>query len=161
MPMKTVTFRQAVRSDISSLLQLLHQLFTIEEDFTFDPDRQKIGLELLMDSPEAAIIVAEKDAEVIGMVTGQKVISTAEGGPALLIEDVVVAGPWQRIGIGSALIREIGFWGKQQGASRMQLLADRNNEPALCFYRENYWKKTALICLRKEYTADTHEYNTD
>lgn len=159
--MNGIIFRQALGADISTLLQLLHQLFTIEEDFTFDPDRQKEGLELLMDKPEAVIMVAEKDGEVIGMATGQEVISTAEGGPALLVEDVVVARAWQRNGIGSALIREVGFWGKQQGATRMQLFTDRNNEPALCFYRNNYWQKTALICLRKENTADNHEYCTD
>lgn len=158
--MEGVIFRKAVRADISSLLQLLHQLFAIEEDFTFQPDRQQRGLQLLLESQDGVIIVAEKDNEVIGMATGQKIISTAEGAPALLVEDVVVTSMWQRSGIGSALIKEVGFWGKEQGAERMQLLADKNNEPALCFYRENYWHKTALICLRK-YNTDSHEYCTD
>lgn len=158
--MNSVVYRQATRADITALLQLLHQLFAIEEDFTFHPDRQKRGLELLLDTPEAIIVVAETDHEVIGMATGQKVISTAEGGPALLVEDVVVARPWQRSGIGSDLLREVSIWGRQQGARRMQLLADRNNEPALCFYRENYWQQTELICLRK-YQTENHERRTD
>lgn len=147
--MSRVIYRHAESGDISSLLQLLHQLFAIEEDFTFHPVKQQRGLELLIDSPDAVVVVAEKDGEVIGMATGQKVISTAEGGFSILIEDVVVARMVQRSGVGSDLVREIGHWAEELGASRMQLLADRHNEPALCFYRENSWNATALICLRK------------
>ena len=33
--------------------------------------------------------------------------------------------------------------------SRLQLLADRNNSPALTFYDKAGWQMTELICLRK------------
>jgi GNAT superfamily N-acetyltransferase len=147
--MSSVTFRQAVKGDISSLLQLLHQLFAIEEDFTFHPGKQQKGLEMMIDSPGAIIIVAESNGEIIGMATGQIVLSTAEGGPALLVEDVVVTRTWQRNGVGGDLLYAVGAWGEKQGARRMQLLVDRNNVPAKCFYENNQWTETALICLRK------------
>lgn len=40
-------------------------------------------------------------------------------------------------------------WCYQQGATRIQLLADRENEPALRFYAKLGWEKTQLICKPK------------
>ena len=74
-----------------TLVALLRQLFAIEEDFRIDEERQRRGLAMLLDNPQALILVAEAAGRVIGMCSGQLLVSTAEGGPALLVEDVVVA----------------------------------------------------------------------
>ena len=55
---------------------------------------------MLLAHETAIILVAEAAGQVIGMCSGQLTISTAEGGFALLVEDVVVAGPWQGKGVG-------------------------------------------------------------
>ncbi len=47
------------------------------------------------------------------------------------------------------LILEIESWAKAQGLTRLQLLADRNNQPALEFYIKMGWLETRLIGLRK------------
>ena len=141
--------RPAKREDLEPMLLLLQQLFGIEEDFCFDAARQRKGLELLLDSPSSAIIVAEKQDLVIAMGTAQLVISTAEGRPSLLVEDVVVKPSWQKQGIGSQLLQTLADWGADKGARRMQLLADRTNFPALDFYHRDGWQQTQLICLRK------------
>ncbi|MFH0781979.1 MAG: GNAT family N-acetyltransferase [Pseudomonadota bacterium] len=141
--------RQATRSDINAMLGLLHQLFTLEVDFRFSAERQKKGLELLLASPSARIMVAEDQGEVVGMVTAQVVISTAEGEPSLLIEDLVVIPPRQHQGIAGTLLLALDEWGAGMGARRMQLLADCTNTPALDFYRHKGWHTTQLICLRK------------
>jgi len=141
--------RPAVQSDIPAMVQLLRQLFAIEADFDFSPERQRKGLEMLLSARTAAAMVAEEDGEVVGMVTAQLVISTAEGGPSLLIEDLVVVPTRQNQGIGTALLIALDEWGGAMGANRMQLLADRTNTPALHFYRQKGWRETQLICLRK------------
>jgi len=141
--------RPAEQEDIGDLLLLLQQLFTIEEDFCFDTARQRKGLELLLDSPSSTIMVAEKQDLVIAMGTAQLVISTAEGGTSLLVEDVVVKPSWRKQGIGSKLLQTLGHWGMGRGARRMQLLSDRKNSPALEFYHRQGWQQTQLICLRK------------
>lgn len=46
---------------------------------------------MLIANQWATVLVAETSGKVVGMATGQLTISTAEGGPALLVEDVVVA----------------------------------------------------------------------
>lgn len=153
---------QATEDDLDDMVMLLHQLFSIEKDFEFDGPRQKRGLELLLKSTSSVIMVAEKNQAVIGMGTAQIVISTAEGGPVLLVEDVVVTPPWQHQGIGTKLLRALGDWGTIRGARRLQLLADQNNYSGLNFYHGRGWQQTQLICLRKFHSERTnHEYYSD
>lgn len=147
--MSPVNYRPAVGEDIPALIVLLKQLFSIEEDFVFNQDKQQTGLELMIASAAAVIIVAEENQKIIGMATGQTVISTAEGGSALIIEDVIVAESHRRAGVGGKLLAELGSWAEEHDISRMQLLADKNNEPAIHFYKNSKWTETALICFRK------------
>jgi GNAT superfamily N-acetyltransferase len=83
------------------------------------------------------------------MCTGQLVISTAEGGPAVVVEDMVVDPAHRRRGVGRSLMKAMAGWAAEQGATRLQLLADKNNPPALAFYERIGWQATALICLRQ------------
>ena len=149
MEQKEVLCRPARPDDVDDLLPLLEMLFALEEDFVFHAERQRRGLELLLASPSACVLVAEADGCVVGMCSGQLTISTAEGGPALLVEDVAVALPWRGQGIAPRLLDLLAAWATQQGAGRMQLVADRNNTPALAFYDHLGWRRTQLLCLRK------------
>ena len=144
-----VIIRPARQGDIDSLTGLLKILFSIEEDFIFDETRQRRGLQMMLDNYRACVLVAEADGQVIGMCSGQLTVSTAEGGPALLVEDVVVLPDWHGRGIGRRLMESLGKWAGENGVSRLQLLADRNNGPALDFYTKLGWQTTELICLRK------------
>jgi GNAT superfamily N-acetyltransferase len=144
----TIHIRPARQQDIGEMILLLKSLFAIEEDFIFDPERHRLGLNLLLDNPASLVLVAEVDRQLVGMCSGQTVISTAEGGPALLVEDVVVATPLQGRGIATRMLQRLAEWAKTRRISRMQLLADRNNNKALKFYVHRGWQTTQLICLR-------------
>jgi ribosomal protein S18 acetylase RimI-like enzyme len=141
--------RKAKPEDLDELTMLLRLLFSLEADFSCDAAKQQRGLALLLDNDRGCILVAEEGGAVIGMCTGQLVISTAEGGPSVLVEDVVVAPAHRGRGIGRALMHTMAGWALEQGATRMQLLADKNNPPALAFYERLGWRTTALICLRQ------------
>lgn len=143
-----------MESDLPFLVGFLEQLFAIEEDFTFSRDTQLKGLEMLAGSASSAIMVAEDSSRIIGMVTGQLLISTAEGGRCLLIEDLFVKTEARGQGIGRKLLQAIGKWGFDHGAKRMQLLADRDNLPALDFYAKSGWMQTKLICLRRYFSEN-------
>jgi GNAT superfamily N-acetyltransferase len=145
--------RFAVESDIPDLVALLQALFAIEADFQGDPAKQERGLRLLLESPGGKIWVAEEQGRIVGLCTLQVLISTAEGGPVGLIEDVVVASDRRGFGIGRQLLAALETWAVQHGLSRLQLLADRENRPALDFYRRLDWQETKLIALRKTLTA--------
>jgi ribosomal protein S18 acetylase RimI-like enzyme len=147
-----ILIRQGQTQDIKCLVELLKELFSIEADFRFDADRQRQGLKQIIedDSGKSCVMVAEIRGQVIGMCTSQILISTVEGGPAALIEDMVVFSEHRGAGIGERLLTAIEEWSILKGATRMQLLADKNNFPALDFYKKNGWEKTQLICLRKK-----------
>ena len=143
-----LTVRPARMEDLERLVGLLDLLFTIEADFRPDPARQQQGLALLLDDERARVLVAERADGVVGMCTGQLVVSTAEGGPALLVEDVVVDADHRGRGVGRALLAALADWASSRGVRRLQLLADGTNGPALAFYDRLGWLATALVCRR-------------
>ncbi len=145
------TIRTAKPSDIPQLVALLKELFTIEADFDFDQDKQAHGLNLLLNTEKDCVLVAEQlgDNKVLGMCTVQTLISTAEGGPVGLLEDLIVAADYRNHGVGVKLLAEAVKWAESHGLKRLQLLADKNNLPALNFYQKQGWQSTQLICLRK------------
>lgn len=143
--------RKATILDLEPLISLLQVLFSIEADFTFNEEKQRQGLELMLTAPDVrCIMVAELDGKIIGMCSAQLLITTAEGGMAALIEDMVVHKDYRMQGIGRSLLTIIEEWALEHGAKRFELLADRNNTPALEFYRKLHWQQTQLICLHKK-----------
>jgi len=148
--------RPAGPGDVEALVGLLGELFALERDYTVDPARQRDGLtRLLARDRDARVLVAEAGGRVVGMCSVQLVISTAEGGPAGWVEDVVVTEGHRGLGLGSALLEAAAAWAAEQGARRLQLLADGGNAPALGFYAARGWARTELICLRQRVSAVT------
>ena len=142
------TVETAAAADLDALCLLLRQLFAIEADFSFEPARARRGLELLLDEEGALLLVARNSGQVIGMCSAQKVISTAEGGYSVWVEDLVVDQAHRGKGIGRLLLDGISNWAQRQGAGRMQLLADNENDLANAFYCRNGWQRTQLTALR-------------
>ena len=148
--LQEVLVRKAAVSDIDSLVRLLEELFSIEEDFIFDEQKQRKGLLLMLaDQKERCVMVAELNKKVVGMCSVQTFISTAEGCPAGVIEDMIVSKKHRGKGIGKSLLESIEVWSKEKGIGRLQLLTDKNNTAALEFYKKTGWCNTQLICLRK------------
>jgi len=146
--MKQLNIRVAQKNDIPSLANLLSELFAIEVDFEIDLDKQQRGLTLLLESNQVVVFVAEVEHQIIGMCSLQLLISTAQGSKVGLIEDVIITKNHQKQGIGKKLLETVKNWAKQQGLTRLQLLADKTNQNALDFYQSNDWKTTQLIALR-------------
>ncbi len=145
-----LTIRSATEADLDQLVRLLGVLFSIEADFRPDAERQRRGLALLLGAPSRAVVlVAERGSAVVGMVTAQLVVSTAEGGPSALVEDMVIDEQERRRGIGKILLGAAEAWAARHGANRLQLLADRENGRALRFYERLGWRLTQLVCLRR------------
>jgi ribosomal protein S18 acetylase RimI-like enzyme len=142
--------RPATPRDLEALVRLLDVLFSLEADFTPDAERQRRGLgALLADPARGVVLVAERGGLVAGMVTGQVLVSTAEGGPAVLAEDLVVEEAARGLGLGRALLDALEHWARARGANRVQLLVDEENLEALAFYRRLAWGPTQLRALRR------------
>lgn len=142
--------RNATTDDIPAMVELIRLLFSIEADFAIDAAKQRRGLELLISTPShSCVLVAVTGDLVIGMCTGQIVISTAEGAPSVWVEDVVVAEAYRSQGVATKLLAHLEAWAKSQGATRLQLLTELENTSALKFYHRQSWLRTHLIALRK------------
>jgi ribosomal protein S18 acetylase RimI-like enzyme len=149
---------RATPNDLNAMIELLQTLFTIEADFTPQPQRQRVGLQMLLEEKQrAGLFVARlTSATVIGMCSTQLVISTAQGSYAVWIEDVIVAPTYRQLGVGKALLQTALQWAKQQGATRAQLLVDQTNRSALQFYHRLGWRETKLQARHYFFTELGH-----
>jgi GNAT superfamily N-acetyltransferase len=153
--MNGITIAPASAADIPELIDLLAVLFSIEQDFSPDPEKQRRGLAALLASPTGHIAIARNTtSRAVGMATAQLVISTAEGAPSAWIEDVVVREDFRGNGLGRALLDAVLAWARTQGALRAQLLADLDNAPALAFYERVGWRPTRLAAWRRMLDID-------
>lgn len=146
-----VIIRKAQTNDIDSMVELIAIIFSIEADFQVDVAKQRRALEMFFEYPSGrCLFVTEYQQNVIGMCSVQLLLSTAEGGWKALVEDVVIAREYQRLGIGRKMLAVLEEWAVSQGAKRLDLLADLNNNKGLSFYHKMHWNKTNLIALQKK-----------
>jgi GNAT superfamily N-acetyltransferase len=146
----SITIDNAVETDIPTLCALLEDLFGIEADFEADTEAQRRGLAMLIAAPDRGMIKVARTAEgkVIGMVSAQLIISTAQGTPAAWLEDMIVHKDYRHAGIGRTLIDAVLQWCKEQGVTRAQILVDIENTPAVGYYQHLGWQPTQLQARR-------------
>jgi len=149
--METITFDEAKSTDINDLVRLLSVLFSIEKDFNPDTSKQQNALQLILKNKATATIqvARNKTGTVIGMVSAQLVISTAEGAASAWVEDMVIEATYRSQGIGKQLLENIGIWAKNKGATRAQLLVDIENIDAIGYYAHLHWDTTQLQARRR------------
>ena len=122
----------ATPDDVAALAVLLVILFTQEADFAADRAKQERALRLIVDNPETgATFVARHGSAAVGMVSLLFTISTAEGGPACWLEDMVLHPDWRGGGLGTRLLQHAIDWARGRGCTRISLLTDKTNEGAI------------------------------
>jgi len=140
----------ATAADIPALVVLLGELFSIERDFVPDAAKQERGLRLILDNPASGkIFVVRRDGQTVGMASLLFTVSTAEGGRAAVLEDVIVAAAYRRLKVGRRLVQHVRQWAGAQGIVRLTLLADRSNSAALRFYEsEGFASSETMVVYR-------------
>lgn len=147
----TIRIDFASAEDLPSLADLLAELFALERDFTPERERQLRGLRAILDAPHSGrLFVLRVGGRVAGMANALITISTAEGGRVLLLEDVIVSRAYRGGGLGRQLVEHVLDWARGQGMTRVTLLADRDNQPALDFYRKLGFGSSAMTVLRRQ-----------
>lgn len=139
-----ITIERANEGDLEAMAQLLSILFAIEQDFEIDYDKQLAGITKLYESTGKDLLVARFEGEVVGMVTMQRLISSAEGDYIGQIEDLVVKEAYRKMGVGSRLINKMRAIAQEYGYKRIQLAADEDNANALQFYSRRGFHRTHL-----------------
>ncbi len=144
----TVDF--ATPADLEAMADLLAELFTLESDFQPVREKQLRGLRLILENPSIGqLFVLRIDDEVAGMANALITISTAEGCPVLLLEDVIVKARFRGLKLGRRLVEHILNWARANGMPRVTLLADKDNLPALAFYECLGFEPSAMRVLRR------------
>lgn len=131
-----INIRDAHSDDVGVMAGLLVELFLIEDDFSIDIEKQIHGLQLLLETDNCLVLVAEISGQVIGMISMQSLISTAMGERVGLIEDMIVSHEFRRIGIGRLLLNTIIENANSLGYGRIALGADKRNISAITFYQK-------------------------
>jgi GNAT superfamily N-acetyltransferase len=145
-----VAIRPAGTGDIPRLCALLAELFAQEADFTPDAERQRRGLALILDDPGAGRVYrAVHSGAVVGMATILFTISTAEGGRAAWLEDMVVDPAWRGRGIGAGLLNRALAEARLKGCTRITLLTDSGNHRAMRFYTRAGFARSAMAPFRR------------
>lgn len=139
-----ITIEKAQLSDLEEMAHLLSVLFAIEKDFTIDYKKQLAGITKLYEHGGSDMLVAKHENHVVGMVTMQRLISSAEGDYVGQIEDLVVQDAYRKMGVGSRLLNKMRSIAQEYGYKRIQLAADVDNSNALQFYNRRGFNKTNL-----------------
>ncbi len=144
----TIDFAHA--DDLETLCDLLSELFTLESDFKPDRAKQLRGLRLILDHPQIGqLFVLRVDGLAVGMANALITVSTAEGRPVVLLEDVIVNAAYRGRRLGRRLVEHIANWARANDMPRITLLADQDNTPALAFYERLGFEHSAMTVLRK------------
>ena len=148
-PTGKICVRHAVAADVTQLCELLSLLFAQEADFKPDAERQGCGLRLIVEQPEVGRIYCATDGHgIVGMVSILFTVSTAEGGRAAWLEDMVVHPSWRGQGIGERLLHETIREARAAGCSRITLLTDATNSSAIRFYGRAGFVRSQMIPFR-------------
>ncbi len=144
----TIDFADA--GDLPAMAGLLGTLFSIEADFKPDREAQLRGLRLILEAPALGqLFVLRAGQEVVGMANALITVSTAQGSRVLLLEDVIVKEAWRGGGLGRKLVEHVCRWAAEQGMTRVTLLADKDNAPALAFYERLGFAPSAMVVRRR------------
>ena len=141
----------ATAADLGAMADLLGELFTLESDFAPDHAKQLAALRWILEHPaHGRLFVARDGGKVVGMTNALISVSTAEGGPVLILEDVILAAGHRGGGHGRQLIEHVLAWARSQDMRRVTLLADKENAAALAFYAKLGFEESALVVRRRK-----------
>lgn len=145
-----IKISQAEYRDLDQLADLLAELFTLENDFCPDREKQLHGLRLILDNPALGRLFVLRDQDrVAGMANMLITVSTAEGCRVAVLEDVIIGNEYRGKGLGRRLVEHVLAWAKTDGMTRVTLLADRDNKAAMGFYRKLGFEHSHMVVLRR------------
>ena len=126
----------ATEADVPLILAFIHELAEYER-----LAREAVVTETLLSEslfgprPAAEVLLAHVDAEPAGFAVTFPSFSTFLGRPGLYLEDLYVRPAWRGLGVGRALLAEVGRIARARGGGRLEWSVLDWNAPAIAFYR--------------------------
>ncbi|MCB1235136.1 MAG: GNAT family N-acetyltransferase [Verrucomicrobiae bacterium] len=146
---RTTRIEPAALDILPDLVDLVMELFEMEEDFQPDREKQEKGLRLILEQPSRGrIFVIRTDYQIIGMINLLFTISTAMGGFVILMEDVIVHPDHRGQGFGTRLVEHVVQFARKKDFKRITLLTDQISAESQRFFQKNGFTHSHMIPMR-------------
>ena len=100
----------------------------------WDERRAAVALRQAIDSHDACVLVAEDDGALVGFCTGYQDLHSVRFGYRAWLEDLAVAPDRRSEGVGKALLDAAKAWGRERGATHLELDSAEARTDAHRFY---------------------------
>ncbi len=139
----------ATLEDLPQLTELVMSLLAEEEDFHVDKTKQQHGIKMILEQPNRGrIFVIRNDHSLLAMVNLLFTISTAEGGPVIMMEDVIVHPMHRGQGYGSRLLKHAIEFSREKKFKRITLLTDKISAESQRFFQKHGFSFSHMIPMR-------------
>lgn len=135
-----IEIRKATIEDIDQL----SKLFDLYRMFYRQPSDEAACKQFLLDRlthNESVILIAVKEAEVVGFIQFYPLFSSVGLQKTWLLNDVYVHEKKRQLGIGKLLLNEAKRFGKETGAGWLLLQTANDNYIAQIVYEKNGWER--------------------
>jgi len=144
-----IAIHLATEKDVPRLADLLGLLLAQEAEFAPDQGKQRRALRAVVsDASIGRIYVVRDGTDLVAMVSLLYTVSSAEGGKAAWLEDLVVRPDRRGRGIGRTLLKHVAAQARADGVLRVTLLTDPDNERAHALYRSVGFEFSAMCPMR-------------
>jgi predicted N-acetyltransferase YhbS len=121
--------RSAKISDADAIVPLLAEL-----GYPASSREVVARLDRLATTENSLVLVAERDNEVVGLVTGHMFASIHTTGPVAWLTTLVVRDDAQALGVGRELVAAVEKWAQRNGAVRISVTSGNHRAGAHKFY---------------------------
>ncbi len=128
-------YRRAALSDLDQVLALLREIMEYHDVVPPQPVALAKCVCAILTGQDHTFLVAEQDAQVIGMCALVFSLSTWTAAPVCEIQDLIVTREHRGTGVGRGLVQAAGELALARGCTRFYLLAEYWNLQAHAFYR--------------------------
>ena len=144
-----IAIHLATEKDVPRLADLLGLLLAQEAEFAPDQGKQRRALRAVVsDASIGRIYVVRDGTDLVAMVSLLYTVSSAEGGKAAWLEDLVVRPDRRGRGSGRTLLKHVAAQARADGVLRVTLLTDPDNERAHALYRSVGFEFSAMCPMR-------------
>jgi GNAT superfamily N-acetyltransferase len=128
--------RAATEAEVPELLKLYEWLFAPPglPPPDWDERRAAVALRQAIESHDSAVIVADENGRLVGLITAYQDIFSVRYGYRAWVEDLAVDPERRSRGIGKALLDAAKAWGKERGATHLELDSGDARADAHRFY---------------------------
>jgi GNAT superfamily N-acetyltransferase len=128
--------REAVPGEVERVLGMYEWLFAPPGSVPprWDLERARAAIADAIADQEAAVLVAEHRADLLGLCTAYLDMNSVRYGPRCWVEDLAVSPQHRSQGVGKELLDAAKDWARERGATHLELDSSDLREDAHRFY---------------------------